>query len=338
MRGYVAFWHRCGRPQSLLGTLFGVQQPDGVRRRPFYTVVGLLAAIMLAAAGLAGCGGGGKTEQQAQRGLATKPSAAPSATPTPLAVATPAPTPTPSAAPSTPNATTQMMALAAALPPGSVSVAARNLDTGARFTFGSSGGQITASVVKVDILETLMLQEQTSGQDLSDDEDSEATAMIEDSDDSAADDLWNDIGGGPAMTAANNQLRVPCTVPGSGPYWGLTTTCASGQVQLLYQLENQSSPLDESSRAYILNLMDNVTPSQAWGAPEVADPDTQFAVKNGWLNTSGDTDWAVNTDGVVTYNGQTLLISALSQNNATVYTGVSLVQQLAQLAAQSVAS
>jgi hypothetical protein len=215
-------------------------------------------------------------------------------------------------------------------------VAARNLDTGTRFTFGSSGGQITASVVKVDILETLMLQLQASDKDLTDDEDTEATNMIEDSDDGAADDLWNDIGGGTALAAANNRLRVSCTVPGSGPYWGLTTSCAWGQIQILSQLENHSSPLDPSSRAYILNLMENVAPSQAWGVPVVADSGTDFAVKNGWLNTDGATEWAVTSEGIVTYNGQTLLIAALIQNTDSVYAGVDLIQQLAQVAAQSV--
>ncbi len=229
-----------------------------------------------------------------------------------------------------------MAALAAALPRGSVSVAVRNLKTGARFTFGSSSGQVTASLVKVDILEALLLQLQTSDEVLTADEDSEATSMIEDSDDGSADHLWNDIGGGSALAAANKRLGVSCTAPGSGPYWGLTTTCAWGQVQLLYQLENHSSPLDKSKRAYILNLMENVSSDQAWGVPVVADAQTAFAVKDGWLNINGDTDWAVTSEGIVTYDGQTLLIAALTQNNDTVYTGIQLVQQLAQLAAQSV--
>lgn len=301
-----------------------MQQPDRVRHHLRYAVVALLTGATLVAAGVAGV----------MRALSLGP-------PLPQAVAT-----TPSSAPTGPaaqptmaaTAGPQLAALAAGLPAGSVSVAARNLTTGLTLTFGSSGGQTAASVVKVDILETLLLQRQASGQDLTDEQDTAATAMIEDSDDDAADDLWGDIGGGSALAAANHRLGVRCTVPGPGPEWGLTTTCAQGQIQLLYQLESRSSPLNQSSRAYILNLMENVSASQAWGIPVVADSDTEFAVKNGWLNLDGDTDWAVNSEGIVTYRAQTLLIAVLTQNNDTVYSGVDLVQQLAPLAAQTVAS
>lgn len=311
-----------------------MQHPDSVRRQLAYAVVALLAASILIGAGVAGIERAAGLEPLAQREIAVTPTpgghrgVAPEATTTPdqpVAVTAPA-------------ETAQMAALAAGLPPGSVSVAVRDLTTGATFTYGSSSGQTTASLVKVDILAALLLQQQASAQDLTDDEDSEAATMIEDSDDDAASDLWNDIGGGSALAAANRRLGVRCTVPGPGLEWGLTTTCAQGQVQLLYQLENPRSPLDQSSRAYVLNLMDNVAESQSWGVPVVADPGTEFAVKDGWLNLDGDTDWAVTSDGIVVYHGQTLLIAALTQNNDTVYAGVELVQQLAELAAQSVAT
>jgi len=334
---------------GLLRTLFRVQEPDSVRRRVFYGIVAFLAALVLVDAAVFEVVRAALPEVLARRVVAATPQATPSAAPTsraapPIGVAatpTPARTPTPTAGtPSTPSAAApagQIAALSSGLPADSVSVAARNLNTGSTFTYGSSGGQITASVVKVDILETLLLQLQTSGGGLSDDQQTEATSMIEDSDDDAASDLWEDIGGGSAMAAANQQLGVPCTVPGSGADWGLTTTCAQGQVQILDQLEAGSSPLDPDSRAYILNLMENVTPDQAWGVPAVADAGTGFAVKNGWLNMNGDSDWAITSDGIVTYQGQTLLIAALTQNNDTMSDGVALVQQLAQVAAQSVA-
>ncbi len=327
-----------------------MQEPDSVRRHFAYAALACLTAVTLVAAGVVAIVRAVRPEPPARQVVALTPSstptpppaaATPSSTPAPAAVVpspTATPTPSPPAVASRSTLTAQMAALAAAVGAGSVSVAARNLRTGATFSFGSAGGQTAASVVKVDILETLLLQQQASGDDLTDDQDTEATDMIEDSDDGAADDLWSDIGGGSAMATANHRLGVRCTEPGPGPEWGLTTTCAQGQIQLLYQLENRSSPLDSSSRAYILNLMDNVTESQSWGVPVVADADTEFAVKNGWLNMSGDTGWAVNSDGIVTYHGQTLLIAVLTQNNDTVYTGVDLVQQLSPLAAQSVAS
>lgn len=327
--------------------MLGVQHPDSVRRHVAYAVVAILAAVILVASGVVAIVRAARPEPPARRAVAVSPSATqppaavtPSATPAPpvAVVPTAVATPTPSPVASSSTLTAEIGDLSATLPAGSVSVAARNLNTGAMFSFGSTDGQTTASLVKVDILETLMLQDQRSGGDLTGDEDTEASDMIEDSDDDAADDLWEDIGGGSAMATANQRLGVRCTVPGPGSDWGLTTSCAQGQVQLLYQLENGSSPLDPSSRAFVLNLMDNVSPSQAWGIPVAADPGTGFAVKNGWLNLNGDTDWAVTSDGIITYQGQTLLMAILTQDNATVYTGVDLIQQLAPLAAQSVSS
>lgn len=301
-----------------------MQRPDSFRRHLSYALVAFLAVVVLVGAGLVGVVRALNPERLTERVVvATTPSSAPTSTAVPQTTVTAGP---------------QMSALAAGLPPGSVSVAARNLVTGATLIFGSSGGQPMASVAKVDILETLMLQEQTSGGGLTRNQDTDATAMIEDSDDGAADDLWSDIGGGSAVAAANSRLGVRCTVPGAGPEWGLGTTCAEGQIQLLSQLESRSSPLVPSSRAYALDLMQNVNQAQAWGVPVVADSDTAFAVKNGWLNLDGDRDWAVNSEGIVIYHGQTLLIAALTQNNDTVYSGVALVQRLAQQAAQSVAS
>ncbi|MBO0701905.1 MAG: hypothetical protein J2P38_03165 [Candidatus Dormibacteraeota bacterium] len=295
------------------------------RRSLPYAVVALSAAVTIAA-GLLGIAAAAQPASLTQRYV----TATPRSTPT-------APQAAPSSVPAPSGQTARMAALAAPLPPDSVSVAARNLTTGASFSFGSSGGQTTASVVKLDILETLLLEVQAVGQHLTDDQNREARNMIEDSDDDAASQLWSDVGGGPAIAAANRRLGVQCTVPDPGSEWGLTTTCAQGQVQLLYQLESRSSPLEEARRDYVLSLLTSVSPDQAWGIPVVADSDTQFAVKDGWLNLDGDTDWAINSDAIVTYHGQTLLIAVLTQNDETEYSGVRLVEQLAPLAAQSVA-
>lgn len=301
-------------------TLDAVLRSDRFWRDLPWALLAIVAAVILGV-GAVGIAHAVQPEPLSQRYVTVTPSSKPGATPTPE-----------------PPQLAQMAALAAALPPGSVSVAALNLGTGATFTFGSTGGQTTASIVKLDILETLLLQKQAAGLHLDRDEKDLAEDMIEDSDDDAASDLWEEIGGGSAVSAANVQLGVPCTVPGTEDYWGLTTTCAQGQVQLLYQLVDSNSPLQPARRSYILYLMDNVSTSQNWGVPVVADPGSLFAVKNGWLDLDGSTGWAINSDGIVTYHGQTLLISVLTQNDDSMYSGVSLVEQLAALAAQAVTS
>jgi beta-lactamase class A len=229
----------------------------------------------------------------------------------------------------------EMARLVEHLPPGSISVAARNLQTGAGFRYGSNGGHTSASIFKVNILGALMLKHQASGAQLSENESHNASVMIVTSDNDSATHLFQDVGGAAGIREANRSLGLMCTEPNEH-YWGLTGTCAEDQVHLLYQLESSSSPLTLASREYILNLMQNVTPSQRWGVPVVADPDTTYAVKNGWLDLEHGRDWVINSIGIVTYRGQTLLIATLSQNNDSMASGVSLDEHLAKLAAESV--
>lgn len=287
-----------------------------MRVRVVAVAVGLVAVLV---AGLA--------VAVAYRSSTTQPNGAQPATPTP------SPTATPTNAP--PDMAAEMARLVAHLPSESISVAALNLQTGAAYSYGSKGDHTTASIFKVNILEALMLKHQASGQPLSQQQSNDANVMIVTSDNDSATRLYQDVGGAEGVRAANRTLGLQCTEP-NADYWGLTGTCAEDQIQLLYQLESASSPLTQASRDYILNLMRNVTPTQRWGVPSAADPGTTFSVKNGWLRLEDGRDWVVNSMGIVTHGGQTLLIATLSQHSHTMEAGVSLNEQLAKLAVQSV--
>lgn len=245
------------------------------------------------------------------------------------------PTPSPMSSPTPPDMAHEMAKLVAHLPPESTSVAARNLQTGAGFRHGTKGDHRAASIFKLNILEALMLQRQASGQRLSPGESQDATVMMVSSDNDSATRLYVDVGSAEGVRAANRTLGLTCTEPNEH-YWGLSLTCAEDQVQLLYQLESASSPLTQASRDFIVNLMRNVVADQRWGVPVAADPDTSYAVKNGWLRLEDGRDWVVNSVGIVTSRGQTLLIATLSQHNHSMASGVSLDEELAKLAARSV--
>ncbi len=228
-------------------------------------------------------------------------------------------------------------ALTSALGAGGVSVAAINMSTGSSYNYGATGGMWTGSIVKLDILETLLLQHQDAGQFLSSTEVTEATTMIENSDNDAASDLWSDVGNDPAATLANKQLGPVNTVMGTGGYWGLTTTDATDQLALLKNLVSPG-PLDAASQAFALNLMRNVEADQRWGVGVVADPGTTFANKNGWLAVDNDNDlWLVNSLGIVTINGQQVLMAVLTQHDDSEDDGIALVQSLAKVIAPAVA-
>jgi beta-lactamase class A len=232
----------------------------------------------------------------------------------------------------------ELTALVGGLGAGGASVAALNLTTGATFSYGAAGGMTMGSIAKVDILETLLLAHMDAHTTLSANDVSLATTMIENSDNNAADALWAEIGGAPVFTVDNPRLGIPNLVLGAGGLWGLGTTCAADQVTLLKNLVATGGPLDAASQQFALGLMHNIEADQRWGVGTIADAGTTVANKNGWLAVDNDNDrWLVNSDGIVTVSGQTVLISILTQHNANENDGITLVENIAGVVAPAIA-
>jgi hypothetical protein len=226
------------------------------------------------------------------------------------------------------KARASVAAVIAAAPAGGVSVAVRDMTTGRQYGAGAVRGMVEASVAKVQILETMLLQ--YSGP-LSGAVADSAEDMIEHSSNDAADDCFADLGGRDDFLAAEPKLGLSLmnTVPGPGYLWGLTTTSAAEQVTLLADLVDPASPLTAPARQYGLALMRQVEADQRWGVPEVADPRTVAANKNGWLAIDADDDrWAVNSNGIVSVHGHELLVSVLTQHNLDFATGTRRVSTL----------
>jgi hypothetical protein len=217
---------------------------------------------------------------------------------------------------------------------GNLAVGIVDLTTGTRVLYHRREHFHTASIVKADILATLLLQHQRAGTPLSEDETELATTMIENSNDDAASDLWNVVGGAGGIAEANESLGLRHTWPGQGGYWGLTSTTVVDQLHLLRDLVSARSVLSDASRDYELGLMRDVEADQRWGVPVVAAPETDPAVKNGWLP---DPDlWVINSIGVVRHAGQTLLIAVLSNDHQSESAGIAEVQAAATAAASLV--
>src|SRR5207248_274855 len=80
----------------------------------------------------------------------------------------------------------------------------------------------TASVVKMDILATVLYQNQKAGRQLSATQKALATKMITASDNDAATALWNSAGGAGGVATANRAFGLTQTKPNYA--WGMTTT------------------------------------------------------------------------------------------------------------------
>ncbi|HEY2693366.1 MAG TPA: hypothetical protein VGJ50_33365 [Streptosporangiaceae bacterium] len=230
--------------------------------------------------------------------------------------------------------------LAAALTPvlrrygGGLAVGVADSRTGTTAVYGSTRTFRTASIVKADILAALLLQHQQANTKLSDQERASATEMMDDNDENAATTLWTAIGGAAGLRDANRMLHLSHTTPGAGGRWGHTSTTAGDQLQLLADLTSTRSPLSPLSRSYELGLMRHVSAGQGWGVTAAGSGGSP-AVKNGWM-TDSDAAWVVNSIGVITHAGHTVLVAVLSDDQASESAGISADEAAAKAAVSAI--
>ncbi len=219
---------------------------------------------------------------------------------------------------------------------GTVLAAVYDVSTGQTWTLGQGKPQDEASVVKLDVLETLLAQR--GGDGLSASDRALAQSMIEDSDNDSATSLWDEVGGATGIRAFNDSARLTDTSPSPcvncanfpWPGWGLSTTVPTDQLTLLKTLIEPGSLLTNSEREYALSLMENVTESQRWGVSGGVPAQVTVALKNGWLPLdSADTDWQINSVGWISGQGRNYLMAVLSTGNPSEQYGIDTIDQLA---------
>ena len=224
---------------------------------------------------------------------------------------------------------------------GTILAAVYDIGTGQTWRLGQGQPQAEASVVKLDVLETLLAErEQGEGTGLSASDRSLAEQMIEDSDNTAATSLWYEVGGPARIRSFNAKAGLTHTAPSScvvcpgfsWPGWGLTTTTPDDQIALLRQLVTPTSLLTSAERGYALSLMENVTPSQRWGVSGGVPAQVTVAVKNGWLPLQGTgSDWQINSVGWVSGGGRSYLMAVLTTGNPSEQYGIDTIDQLAAM-------
>jgi Beta-lactamase enzyme family len=223
---------------------------------------------------------------------------------------------------------------------GVVLAAVYDLRTGQTWDLGQGQPQDEASVVKLDVLETLLAERDRSGTGLSASDQTLAGEMIEDSDNDAATSLWYEVGGASGIRSFNSAAGLADTVPSTcvncagfpWPGWGLTTTVPADQLTLLRALVEPNPLLTDAERSYALSLMEDVTPDQRWGVSGGVPAQATVALKNGWLPlNSADSDWQINSVGWVSGSGRDYLIAVLTTGNPTEQYGIDTIDQLSAM-------
>lgn len=223
---------------------------------------------------------------------------------------------------------------------GVVLAAVYDLRTGQTWRLGQGQPQDEASVVKLDVLETLLAERGRTGTGLSPGDRALTEQMIEDSDNDAATSLWYEIGGASGIRSYNAAAGLADTWPSScvdcpgfpWPGWGLTTTTPADQLALLRQLVEPDSLLTKAERGYALSLMENVTPSQRWGVSGGVPARATVALKDGWLPLdSAGHDWQVNSVGWISGSRRDYLLAVLTTGNPTEQYGIDTIDRLAAM-------
>jgi hypothetical protein len=156
--------------------------------------------------------------------------------------------------------------------------------------------EVTASMVKIDILADLLWESQNARRALSAKEKSLATKMIEASDNKSAQSLWVTIGQLPALTTFNDDVHFTQTIPNWD--WGIVDTTPRDQLQLLKAIVLPNQYLDPASQSYEQNLMENVADYERFGIPTGVPANATVGVKDGWYEEKA-TGWQVNSAGYV---------------------------------------
>ncbi len=211
-----------------------------------------------------------------------------------------------------------------------VGMAVSDPATGVTCELAASRHFDSASIVKATILAALL-----HGDDArpSASERATATAMITESDNDAATDLWNDVGP-VAMRRFLNLAKMTQTVPGTGGYWGLTQVTAGDQMKLLHLLTTANGVLSAAARSYELGLMARVDPAQRWGISAGVPAGMTVELKNGWLPI-GAAGWQINSIGCVSGKAapgagrREYCLAVLTDDNPTMAYGVQTVSEVA---------
>jgi beta-lactamase class A len=221
-------------------------------------------------------------------------------------------------------------------PDGNVDVAVYDNGTGAtahytNATTASGGTFITASIIKMSILETLLWQNQQSGiETMTSGQLAEATPMIENSDNDAATDLWQMDGGQDAINRFFQKIDASSST--ANVDWGLTTTTALDQLKVVNEVAYPGKLLTTSSANQADDLMDHVEADQQWGVSGGVPAGVTVQLKNGWLqdaDVNGTDGWNINSIGHVHGNGTDYTIAVLTNDNQTMQDGINTIQALA---------
>ena len=145
----------------------------------------------------------------------------------------------------------------------------------------------SASVVKAMLMVAYLDEPSVRGRALTSADRSILTPMITESDNDAAQEVFDTVGQGALRALA---ARVGMTHFATSPIWGETQITAADQTRFFLHIDGFIVP---RHRAYAMSLLAGIVPSQRWGIGEVAPKGWKLYFKGGWGYGTGLLDHQV---------------------------------------------
>jgi HAMP domain-containing protein len=210
---------------------------------------------------------------------------------------------------------------------GNITAAVYDVASNTTYLYHPGDREQTASIVKVDILATLLAQAQAHHEPLDSSDQAIAAGMIQESDNDDATDLWEQEGGAGAVAAFDARLDMTQTTPNLA--WGLTETTPRDQLRLLRHIALPNTVLHYAYRESELYLMEHVIAEDYWGITAGPPSGATVAVKNGWLPIPGG--WQINSIGMIRGRHRFYLLAVMTNGNPTEGYGIDTIEGISQI-------
>ena len=177
-----------------------------------------------------------------------------------------------------------------------------------------------ASSIKIPIMLTMLYQAEQQKRSLIDGEAIRLQAMIQSSDNDAAQSLYQEVG-----TVGVNSFLYSHGLSGillDPNTWGTSIASPQAMAHLLAAL-SAGELLSAAGTSYALSLMQNVASDQRFGVGDTAPQGAIVSMKDGWLLL--DQGWAVNSSGIVQAMGITYIVSVYTNDQASRETGMQIL-------------
>ena len=200
------------------------------------------------------------------------------------------------------------------------------------YTYHPNKTFIMASSAKVPLMISYLTMIESQGRGPNSSELATLTAMIERSDNNAAQLIYDTIGyGGGEEGYMRSWGITDYTTNAAG--WGWAMWSPADMAHLLSLLQ-AGKVLNSSDRALAFHLMQSIESDQRFGVGDTAPDNATVAMKDGWV-PGPDGSWWVNTSGIVTVGGEKYIITVYTGEQNSFGSGQNIVNHVCGAVAQT---